>query len=191
MIKRFVSAVAGAAFAMFAMPAHAQTDGLPVVTFGDGAQEIRRAGVLDGAHARPLSSLGPDAVRFTFDPGASLQPAMIFELQRRAHDATLDVIWLERGRSSWRPYHRKRIRMATYDYSRIAEAIDEEMTEGRALAARVAAGEDTVMCVDGYERLTERAHAGALTWMEGDCGEQPNHAIHALLAEYTLEMLGD
>jgi hypothetical protein len=191
MSKRFASALMGAIFALFTMPAHAQSEGLPMVTFGDGTQVIRRASVLNGAHARPMSSLGPDAIRFTFDPGASLQPAMIFELERDADDATLNVIWLERGHSSWRPYHHKRIRMATYDYSRIAEAIDEEMTEGRALALRVAAGEETVICVDGYELLTERVRDGAFSWMDGDCGEQPNHAIRALLAEYTLEMLGD
>ena len=69
----------------------------------------------------------------------------------------------------------------------LASVIDEQLAEGQAIATRLGAGEESARCVDGYDLVTERNRAGALSWMEGYCGEHPNHQIRALLNDWALE----
>jgi hypothetical protein len=180
------------AIATLLLCGRAAAESLPEVAFGDGAFEVSDWSMLARANAKPLQQLGSDVIRFTFDPGSAVMLAEVFELRSDGHNASFEIIWLDRApRMEWRPVRRRSFRMSQALFAQLATEIDEQMAIGRAFAARIHAGEEpSVICVDGFSLVTERYKAGVLSWMEGDCGEQPNHVIRALLNDWALQYLG-
>jgi hypothetical protein len=138
-------------------------------------------GVLAAIHAKPLSQVGDDAIRFSNEPALG-GPAWVVEWHR-------DSQGFGEGTVTFLYWHRSedpsvtgvlQLGLSREAYAELSAKIDELLRRPE----RVEKYRPRLffVCTDGPGYLTERRTGGVTTWLTGFCGDHPNNAISKLIS---------
>jgi hypothetical protein len=150
-----------------------------------GSGEVERGvDVLSATHARPMSEVGDDAIRFSTTPSLGGR-AWIVEWRgdERGRGATGSITFLYWTRDG-APLNvgTVQIGLSKEEYSALATEVDRLMRSPEPKPQTCENGHCLIdVCTDGPGYLIERRHGGSTTWMSGDCGDHPNNRIAKLM----------
>lgn len=149
--------------------------------------------ILDGVHAPPMQTLGPDSIRFSRAPALG-GDGFVVTLRPRRDAYVAEIVWVfGHDAMGWRRTRQQTLRLSRDEYAEIAETIDHLLAEGVASDPQPSeAGEEAaiLVCSDGPGYLTERNRAGDVSWRGHAACDSTNEAIHDYLTGFLFDRLG-
>ncbi len=153
-------------------------------TSGSGELTPGRHTPLRAIHARPLTDIGDDVIRFSTGPALG-GLASVIEIHRSdAKRASGDVYFLAgHNARGWERQGQLKWFMSSADYDKLASAVDAALAKGDPGMLPKTKEGDILLCTDGPGYLSERRLNRKTHWLSGFCGDNPNNDIASLMGQ--------